>query len=161
MKKVYFDTNIILDIALNRKPFVNDALKLIELIENNKIIGFVNSLSIVSVHYIISKNKGKDIARQFIKDILQFFDIVNVDKNIIINALNSNFKDFEDSVQEFSAKNSGIEIILTRNSSDFKNSNLQIFEPSQFTKLKKNNSIIFFLFCVTIKQTTKKRSARM
>lgn len=134
MKKVYFDTNILLDIALDRKPFVNDALILLELIENKKIFGYINSLSVVNIHYLVSKQKGKDIANQLIKDILQFFDVVNVDKKIIIEAINSTFIDFEDAVQEFSAVNSGIEIILTRNIKDFKNTNIIVLAPEQFLK---------------------------
>lgn len=134
MKKVYFDTNILLDIVLDRKPFVNEALILLDLIENNKILGYINSLSIVNIHYLVSKQKGKVTAKQIISDILQFFDVVNVDKSVIIQALDSDFNDFEDSVQEFSALSSGIDILLTRNTKDFKKSKLEVYEPSEYIK---------------------------
>ncbi len=132
MKKVYFDTNILLDIALKRQPFINDALALITLIENNKIIGYVNGVTIVNIHYIMSKSKGKETALKFVSDLMRFFRVATIDNIVIDQAINSGFSDFEDAVQEFSASNSKVEIIVTRNTKDFKNSRLQVFEPKQF-----------------------------
>ena len=134
MKKVYFDTNILLDIALERKKFIKDAIKLIGLIENKKIAGFINGVTIVNIHYIVAKNKGKATALQFVKDIMKFFEIAELDKSVILKALNSSFADFEDAVQEFSAVNSRMEIIVTRNVKDFNNSRLQVIEPKQLIK---------------------------
>ncbi len=139
MKKVYFDTNILLDFALKRKKFNVIAAKLIDLAVNEQIIGFVNGASIVSIHYILSKNRNKILAFEFVHDIMDIFEIAGLDKNVILKALNSNFKDFEDAVHEFSAIDAGIEIIVTRNIKDFKNSRLQIFKPEQLIKYFEKN----------------------
>ncbi len=133
MIKVLFDTNVILDIALNREPFAEHSLKSVNLIDN-KIIGYVNVLTLVNTFYFARKKTGIDKARKFIADLLTQFEVVNTTKEICIDALNSNFKDFEDAVQEFSAVKSEIEIIVTRNIKDFKNSHLQVFEPEQLIK---------------------------
>ncbi len=141
MKKVFFDTNILLDIALERRKYNKDAINLIKLIKNKQIKGFINGAGIVSIHYIISKSRGKTTALQFIKDIIKIFEIAELDKKVIQNAINSNFTDFEDAIQEFSAIDAGVEIIVTRNTKDFKNSRLQVFEPKQLIKYfeKKQN----------------------
>ncbi len=66
--------------------------------------------------------------------LLTQFEIVNATKETCINALNSDFKDFEDAIQEFSAVNSGIEIIVTRNTKDFTSSHLQVYKPEQLIR---------------------------
>lgn len=131
MIKVLFDTNIILDVALDRQPFVADSLKAINTI-GEQTIGFVNVLTLVNTFYIARKEKGTDKAKEFVGEILEYFEIVNISKQMCIEALRSEFKDFEDAVQAHSAYYSGIEIIVTRNPKDFKTSTLKIFEPSEF-----------------------------
>ena len=131
MKKVLFDTNIILDIALQRKPFVENSLKAVHCI-GTKIIGYVNVLTLVNTFYFAKKEIGIEKAREFISDMLTFFEVVNTNKQICLSAIQSDFKDFEDAIQEVSARHSGVDIIVTRNSKDFENSKIQVFEPWQF-----------------------------
>ncbi len=133
MKKVLFDTNIILDIALQREPFVEYSLKSVNLIDT-KIIGYINILTLVNTFYFARKKTGIDKARKFIADLLTQFEVVNTTKATCVNALSSDFKDFEDAIQEFSAIDAEIEIIVTRNIKDFKNSRLQVFEPKELIK---------------------------
>ncbi len=138
MIKVLYDTNIILDIALQREPFVEASTKAINAI-GDKVIAYVNVLTLVNTFYYTRKEVGIDKAREFIKDILTYFEVVNTTKHVCINALYSDFKDFEDAVQEYSAINSDIEIIVTRNTKDFKNSKLKVFLPEQFVDWINNN----------------------
>ena len=133
MIRVLFDTNIILDIAIERKPFVVNSLKAVNLIDV-KIIGFINILTLVNTFYYARKKVGIEQAKEFIRDLLTQFEVLNETKEICIKALNSNFRDFEDAVQNFSAIDEGIEIIVTRNIKDFKNSKIQIFTPEQLIK---------------------------
>jgi len=133
MKKVLFDTNIILDVALKREPFVANSLKTINLIDT-KIEGYVNILTLINTYYFAHKKVGIDKAKQFIADLLTQFKVINATKEICINAINSDFNDFEDAVQEFSAINADVEIIVTRNPKDFKYSNLKVFEPKELIK---------------------------
>ena len=138
MKKVYFDTNILLDFALKRKKFNAVAAKLIDLVVEEQIIGFVNGASIVSIHYILSKHRNKTLALEFVNDIMDIFEIAGLDKSVII-AINSNFKDFEDAIHEFSAIDAGVKIIVTRNIKDFITSHLQVFEPEQLIRYIEKN----------------------
>ncbi|MEA3450724.1 MAG: PIN domain-containing protein [Bacteroidota bacterium] len=134
MKKVYFDTNILLDFVLKRKKFNAIAAKLIDLVVEEQIIGFINGASIVSIHYILSKNRNKTLALEFVNDIMDIFEIARLDKDIIQSALNSNFSDFEDALHEFSAIDAGVEIIVTRNIKDFTTYRLQVYKPEQLIK---------------------------
>ena len=86
------------------------------------------------MYYITRKAKSKQIALDFIGDLLQFIEIASVDKRVIIQALHSDMPDFEDAVQEGSAKNEGINVIVTRNEVDFKNSDLEIYSPESFLR---------------------------
>jgi len=131
-KDIFFNTNIILDIALNRKPFAYDTFKLLVLIEEKLITGYVSSITVINVYYIISKIKGRTLALEFIKDLLQTFEVVDTDKSILIQAVYSGFEDYEDAAQNYSAVNYNIEIIITRNRKDFSLSKLKIYTASEF-----------------------------
>lgn len=86
------------------------------------------------MYYIVRKAKGKDIALDFIKNLLQFVEIASVNKNVILQALESDIADFEDAVQEKSAISENINIIVTRDKKDFKNSTLEIYSPTSYLR---------------------------
>jgi len=132
MKKVLFDTNIILDIALEREPFFEEAFKLFELIDKREIIGNVTASTITDIYYISKKEKGHKKAIDFIKNLIEVVEVIGVDKDIIIKALCSDIKDFEDAIQTSAAEMNEIEIIITRNEKDFSNSTLKIISPKGF-----------------------------
>jgi predicted nucleic acid-binding protein len=132
MKKVLFDTNIILDIALKRNPHFDDASRLFALIDQKKIVGNITATTITDIYYISKKEKGHSEALNFIINLVQVVDVVGIDKEVILNAIASDLKDFEDAVQASAAKLNDIEIIITRNKSDFKNITLAILTPAEF-----------------------------
>ena len=92
---------------------------------------------ISNVYYLLRKTAKHDIIVEKIKQLLSIIEIIKMDKNAVINALNSEFKDFEDALQNFSAiENGGIKVILTRNIKDFKKSELAILTPETYLKGK-------------------------
>ena len=131
MTKVLLDTNIILDIALARKPFFEDSSKIFMLIDEGGITGCLSATSITDIYYIATKETNRQISKNFIKDLIYIVDVVGVDKSIILNAIESDIKDFEDAVQTYSAKLNDIEILVTRNKSDYKNSGLIVLTPGE------------------------------
>jgi len=133
MKNVLFDTNILIDIALKRQPFFEASAQSISYI-GIEVNGFVNALTLVNFFYLLRKEIGIEKTKAMIADFLNTFDVVDLNKEICKEALLSDFNDFEDAIQNFSAQYSGIEIIVTRNTNDYKSSNLQILEPNQFIK---------------------------
>ena len=87
------------------------------------------------MYYLLRKTAKHDIIVEKIKQLLSIIEIINMDKNVVLNALNSKFKDFEDALQNFSAIEHGrINVILTRNIKDFKKSELAILTPETYLK---------------------------
>lgn len=132
MTKVLLDTNIILDFALEREKYFKNAENILKLAYENEINAWMSATTITNVYYIARKTKGKDIAINFIKNLIDFIEIANVDKNVIVKAISLNFNDFEDAIQESSALYNEIPIIITRNIHDFEDANLAIFTPEEF-----------------------------
>lgn len=135
MKKVLFDTNIILDIALKREPFFENSSQLFNLIDQNIISGNITASTITDIYYIAKKEIGHNIAIQFIEHILKIVDVVGIDKKIINKALKSDFKDFEDAIQATACELNDIDAIITRNKKDFGKANISIYTPDEFLKL--------------------------
>lgn len=132
MKGVLIDTNIVLNFALERREFFEKSKELLLLIYELKIPAFITATTVTDIYYILKKSKGHDLTIAFLKGLLKFIDICGVNKESILNALNSEFYDFEDAVQSFSASEIGLKTIITRNVSDFKKSKLKVFTPSSF-----------------------------
>lgn len=131
MKRLLLDTNIILDIVLNRAPHFEYSSRIFELIDKKRIIGYITASTVTDIYYISRKEKGKEIALEFISNLIEVVDVLGIDKNIIIKAIKSKLKDFEDAVQVSAAKYYEIEIIITRNKSDFLDSGLEILTPKE------------------------------
>ena len=136
-EKVFIDSDIILDVVFERSPHFGDSQKIISLVEKNILDGFTSSLILANCYYIISSNKNKTIAEKTISKLRSIITILPFMDKEIGESLNSNFKDFEDGVQYFVTVNNGIRIILTRNISDYKNVDIDVFSPSDFLKLKR------------------------
>jgi len=140
MDKVLIDTDVILDFFFDRDPFAEFAAEIFNLCEENKIIGFTTPVIICNVYYLLRKSARHEIIIEKIKQLLNIIDIVKMDKDVVLGALNSNFKDFEDALQNFSAiENKEINIILTRNVKDYKKSELAVLTPETYLKGKAGN----------------------
>jgi predicted nucleic acid-binding protein len=132
MTRILIDTNIILDFALKRNPFYSGSVAVFQLMNEKKIEGFITASSVTDIYYLLSKSKEKSDVRQFIGLLLNFVDVLKVDKSIIIEALNSDLLDFEDAVQNTTAIENDLDIIITRNKKDFTQSPLTILTPDEF-----------------------------
>ena len=133
MKKVLLDTNVIVDIATRREPFFEHSSKVFEMAVEKKIAAYVSASAVTDIFYILQKENGKADTIQFLKELFDYIDILGVDKTIIINSLNSGWKDFEDAVQGNVAVKNFIDIIITRNNKDFaKLDGVKILSPFVF-----------------------------
>ncbi len=129
--KVLFDTNVVLDVLLDREPFVNDAMWLLSRVEKSEITGFVCATTITTIHYLTTKSLGRKEALRHISSLLSLFVIAPVNRIVIGSALKSGFDDFEDGVLHESALHAGARYIVTRNSADFKKSKIPVFQPRE------------------------------
>ncbi|MFZ4726548.1 MAG: type II toxin-antitoxin system VapC family toxin [Paludibacter sp.] len=135
MQKVLIDTDVILDFFFDRKPFSDNAAQILSLCESNEITGFLTSVIISNVYYLLRQTATHEKVIDKLVQLTSITEVLTTDKTIIFKALNSSFKDFEDALQNFSAEISGeIDLIITRNIKDFKNSSLGVFTPENYLK---------------------------
>ncbi len=137
-KRVFIDTNIMLDFLGERKPFYESIAKIATLAEKGKLTLVVSPISFATVNYFLAKYESAEIAREKLRKFKIISEICSLDEQTIEKGLNSSMKDFEDALQYFSATESDCEIILTRNGKDFKKSLLPVMTADEFLKsLKK------------------------
>lgn len=131
MRKVFLDSDIILDALLNRPEVRIPALNVFELITQKRLIGVTSSIIFVNVHYFLNKF-NRENKMFLLKHFRSIISIVEVDETIIDLALQSDFIDFEDAVQYFAAKSVNADFIITRNIKDYKNSAIPVLTAEQF-----------------------------
>lgn len=130
--KVLFDTNVILDVLLDREPFAEDAALLLAKVEQSEIIGFICATTITTIHYLATKALGPQVAAGHIQSLLSLFVVAPVNRVVLENASAAKFADFEDAVICAAASHAGAKYLVTRNIGDFKNSTLPVFDPKEF-----------------------------
>jgi len=121
-----------MDLLSARVPFYNSIAKITSLADNGEIKMIVSALSYTTVNYLLSKIDNVDITRDKLRKFKIISEVAVLDEEIIEKGLNSNFSDFEDAVQYFSALKANCKIIVTRNTKDFKESRLPIMTPEEF-----------------------------
>lgn len=135
METILIDTDVILDFFFDREPFSNDAAQILTLCEKGEINGFVTSIMLSNIYYLLRKTAKHEKVIENLKMLMNLIGVVTTNKETVLNALNSDFKDFEDALQNFSAQNSDqIKIIITRNIRDYKFSELSIMTPEMYLK---------------------------
>ena len=139
-EKLFFDNDVILDISIQRnellKNDVNEAIKLINLVEADEYKGYTSTVIFTNTYYIQKKLKDHNTSINFLKKLRLILTILNVDDKIIQKALESGFSDFEDAVQYFTAVENKMDYIITRNIEDYKKSTIKVYTPSQYLKIK-------------------------
>ena len=135
MKRVLIDTDVILDFFFDRKPFSDHAAKVLSLCESREIKGFITSVIISNVYYLLRQTATHEKVIEKLKQLITITEVLTTDKEVILKALNSNFNDFEDALQNYSAESDGlIDLIVTRNVKDFKSSSLGVMTPDNYLK---------------------------
>ena len=126
------DSNIILDVMLEREPFYRTSGKVLELCEKKKIHGFVTASTITDFFYITRKATGSvDKACAVIEKTLEIVKVLPVTNEDINRALMIKAKDFEDCLLAVCAKNNHCDAIVTRNSNDFRNFGISLLTPEE------------------------------
>ena len=137
MDNVFIDSDVILDFFFDRKPYSDFASEILTRCENRQIKGLTTAVIISNVYYLLSKTAKHDLVVEKLRQLMTIIDIANIDKSIIIEALNSKFKDFEDALQNFAAENdNNVKAILTRNTKDYRFSKIAVFTPEQYLKIQ-------------------------
>ncbi len=137
MKNVYVETSLLVDFIVNKAPIAQDINILIDMAKKREVCLYTSAISFVNLYNIISYKDPKGDALALLQKLSRVFEIIEVPKSAIKEALKSDFKDFETAVQSFSLKlYPRIELIVARHTKDFKLSDLPVFTTKQvFTEL--------------------------
>jgi predicted nucleic acid-binding protein len=129
--KVLFDTNVILDVLLEREPHVGTAARLFSLVDNGDLDGSICATTATTVFYIAERSFGPKRAQSLVRDLLGLFDVATVDRDVLTRAIALDFADFEDAVLHEAASVGGMAAIVTRDRPGFANATLPIFDPHE------------------------------
>lgn len=132
-RRIFLDTNVILDFFLEREPFYYDALKLWAACEEGAVDGYVSALTINNVHYIAQRIKNPTMAMIAVRGILDVFNVVPLDKELLRHAADLHDRDYEDDIQLQSAVKAGCSHLFTRDPTHFHSKAIAIVPPSSFT----------------------------
>lgn len=133
MNKLLVDTNIVIDLLSKRDKFYDEAASLFSLADKKEVHLTVSTLTFANTNYIITKLKSAKEAREILRKFKVLVELLSLDDKITELALSDdNFSDFEDGLQYYSAIENNVDIIITRNKKDFKNSKIPVLTAKEF-----------------------------
>ena len=133
--KILLDTNIVLDVLMDRLPYSEAATELFSRVEDGTVIGYLCGTTITTVFYLAAKTVGTPRAQDEIRKLLQLFEVAPVNRSVLESALTLDFTDFEDAVIHEAACHVGADAIVTRNQKDFKKSLLPVHSAEEMAKI--------------------------
>lgn len=132
MENVFVDTNIVIDLLQKRDEFYKEAQELFTLADRKKVKLYISALTFANTYYILSRFYSSEEAKKILSKFKVLVDVLPTTDKIIELALASDFKDFEDAIQFYTALESSLEAIITRNKKDFKNNLIPIFSAKEY-----------------------------
>jgi len=136
MTKIFIDTDVCLDLLAKREPHYLYAATLFTLADKGELKLAVSSLSFSNLNYLLSRQYSMVEARRILRKFKVLVQVLSVDDKVIQLALNSKFKDFEDAIQYFTAIESGITFLLTRNIKDYKKAEIPVQTPELYVQTR-------------------------
>lgn len=133
--RLFLDTNIILDFLGERAPFYESTLRLMSLADMKEVQIAASALSFATVNYVLSKQVANEVVREVLRKFKILCQIMPLDETVIDQSLNSDFEDFEDALQYYSALNFKAHYIISRNTKDFKSSSLPVLTVDEYLKI--------------------------
>ncbi len=137
MKKILVDTNIVLDLLAERTEFIKETQELFTLSDKNEITMYVSSLTFANTYYILSQKLKVTHTRKILRRFKVLVEVLPMDDKIIDLSLESDFNDFEDAIQYYTAIENDVSIIITRNLKDFKASKIPVLTAKDFIEMRK------------------------
>jgi predicted nucleic acid-binding protein len=135
MTDLFIDTDVIIDFLIDRKPHSREAAVIFTLMEQKKLKGYASSLTFSNLYYVLRKLESHNKVKSKLESLSHVVKILKVEEQTILDALASDFSDFEDSIQYFSARDSKkIDVIITRNTKDYKKSDIPVLTPGEYLK---------------------------
>ena len=117
---ILFDTNVVLDLLLDRKPFVEHSQELFAMVESGKINGFLGATTVTTIEHLLQKSLSTKEANGIIRKLLKLFEIAPVNRLVLEEASDGKFTDFENAVLHAAAIHCGVQAIVTRDEKGFR-----------------------------------------
>jgi predicted nucleic acid-binding protein len=136
MDKVYVDSDIILDLIQKRTPHFESAVELFALVEENRVKGYVSPLIFSNLYYILRKVESRHFARDVLSRLKALLTVLSINEKIIAMALSSDFNDFEDAIQYYTAIENHLDYLITRNKKDYKEAGLIVCTAKEYCALR-------------------------
>ncbi len=132
MENVFVDTNIVIDLLQKRDEFYKEAQELFTLADRKRLKLYISALTFANTYYILSRFYSSDEAKKILSKFKVLVEVLPTTDKIIELALASDFKDFEDAIQFYTALENNSEAIITRNKKDFKNNLISVFSAKEY-----------------------------
>jgi predicted nucleic acid-binding protein len=140
LKKVLFDSDVLLDVLLNRHPFIVDSAQALNTVATEQIKGYLAGHAVTNLYYIMRRQLNSAITHEKLNQLLQRIEVASVTDNIIRSALQNPMPDFEDAVTSEAAYAAQIDLIVTRNISDFEKSPVFAILPGKLIEMLSNEA---------------------
>ena len=132
MKRIFIDTNVVIDFLADRRAFSADAAKLFDLAVNAKLKIYISAVSYNNIYYILRQSLTHAATLKLLGQLADMTEIADVTNEIIRTSFKTDFKDYEDAIQYYCALGLGkIDFIVTRNTKDFKKSTISVLTPAE------------------------------
>lgn len=133
--KLMVDTNVVLDLLLDRQPFSDAAAQVFDRIERGEVSACLCATTLTTVHYLCARELGDGATRRALQDLLDLFEVAPVTRPVLEHALSSKLVDFEDAVLVEAGLQAGATAVVTRNIKDFKGASLPTYAPVDWLAL--------------------------
>ncbi|MFT4241345.1 MAG: PIN domain-containing protein [Acidovorax sp.] len=132
MTSLLLDTNVVLDVLLDREPHVHASAQVLAQVERGEVRGFLCATTVTTLFYLAARALDARSARGQIETLLRLFDVAPVTRMVLADALGTGFSDYEDAVLHEAARHAGVQGIVTRNVRDFSGAVLPVFTPDEW-----------------------------
>lgn len=132
--RVLFDTNVVLDVMLDREPHAETSAEILSRVESGDLTGCICATTVTTIHYLTARAVGSERALVEVRKLLSLFEIASVNRAVLETALELGFSDYEDAVLHEAACAVDAQGIVTRNPRHFKNATLPVYRPEELSR---------------------------
>lgn len=133
--KLFFDTNVILDVLAARDPWAADSGAALSLAERGAAEGFIAVHAVATLHYLLGKHLDRGRASGALHDLLRLVTVAPASHSSVLEALSLGWTDFEDALQAVGAREVGADYLVTRNASDYGELQIPVVAPGELLAL--------------------------
>jgi predicted nucleic acid-binding protein len=133
--KVFFDTNVVMDVLLDREPHALPAARLISRVDRGRLQGLVGATTVTTLHYLATRAHGPKVSSGYITSLLALFEVAPVDGPLLERALRLDASDYEDAVLHEAALAAGAEAVVTRDRKGFAKAKIPVHAPEDLLEM--------------------------